>query len=746
MQDYGSELSSVATSSWDLADAWPATNRLEPLAVPQARLGGIIRRHILVILLTLVLGVGGTTAIVSMLPKQFTAEATLLIEPRRTQVSDLQAISTDPGDTISLILTQMDILSSPTLLMNVVKALDLQNNRTFLQAGVAASLSGYVHQIIALTNPAPPAPPLTDTQKTQLAAGVLAGKIGFANEVRSSVLHVQVTTHNPTLSANIANEIARQFLSFKRQEKFSAMQRAGDWFQAQLAGLADQVHAAESAVEQYRAEHGLIDSADDGAGHTSVLRQQLDQVAWQLTQASRDLSQKEANLAQARIAVANNDLGSLPDVLVSPMITELMAQETAISAQAARLAASEGNSNPELIAIRAQLHRVAGRLAVQMANVVQSLNSEVRSAREQQEALQHRLQESRHKVGQENAAEVGLRGLQAKAHATRSLYDSFMTRATELANVAGIQEPDASLASSATPPMGPSAPQRIRFIAVALLLSSVLGIALACLIERVRSGFGSPEQLEASLGIRSFGLVPAVPARSRLPTARGQAARRFAASLDNIRGQLHAMRDARPKVVMISSALPQEGKSVLAVSIATNAAHAGWRVLLLECDFRHPFMAKNFGLSASPGLSDILAGGLLGSTANPLHEVRPRLFVLPGGSAPADPQELLVSHRMALLLAELRSQYDLVILDTPPVIPVADALVLCRHADATLLVVRSEKTSRVAVQDAVGLLRRSRAVIMASVLTRADIRRAAQSGGRPAKLYDYASDYRIMRS
>ena len=748
MQDYGSELPSVATSSRNLADPSQAVARLEPLAVPLTRFWGIIRRHFLVVLLTLLLGVGGTTFIVSMLPKQYTAEATLLIEPRRTQVSDLQAISPDPGDVVSLIRTQMDILNSPSLLMNVAKSLNLQDNKTFMQAGgLTALLSGYVHQLIALKRPA--APPLTEAQKTELAAGILVGKIGFANEMRSSVLRMQVTTDSPTLSANVANEIARQFLAFKRQEKFSAMQRAGDWFQAQLAGLADQVHAAESAVEQYRAEHGLIDSTDEGTDGgtrpTSVLRQQLDQVASQLTQASRDLSQKEAKLAQAKIAVANNDLGSLPDVLVSPMITELMAQETAISAQAARLAASEGSGNPELIATRAQLHRVAGRLAGQMANVVQSLNSEVQSAREQQEVLQHRLEELRQKVGQENAAEVGLRGLQAKAHATRSLYDSFLTRATELANVAGIQEPDASLVSSATPPLGPSAPLRTRFIAVALLLSSVLGIALACLIERVRSGFGSPEQLEASLGIRSLGLVPAVPAKSRLPTARGQSARRFAASLDNIRGHFHAMGDGRPKVVMISSALPQEGKSVLAAGIAMNAARAGWRVLLLECDFRRPFMAKYFGLSASPGLSDILAGGFLGSTANPLHEVRPRLFVLPGGSVPADPQELLASHRMALLLAELRSQYDLVILDTPPVIPVADALVLCRHADATLLVVRWEKTSRVAVHDAVGLLRRGRAVLMASVLTRADVRRAAQSGGRPAKHYDYGSDYRIGR-
>lgn len=746
MDNHASDLPSVTQIAGGVPDA---TARLEPLAVPLARFGGILRRHYLVLLLTMLLGVGGTAMIVTAMPKQYTAEATLLIEPRRTQVSDLQAISPDPGDVTSLIRTQMDILNSPSLLMKVVKSLDLQNNPTFMHSG-ASPLAGpmlLLHRVISLKES--PVVPLSAQQQIELAAGILAGKIGFANELRSSVLHVQVTTQSATLSANIANEIARQFLEFKRQEKFSAMQRADDWLQAQLGGLADQVHAAETAVEQYRAQHGLIDLPDDGtsgAAHpTSVLRQQLDQVASELTQASRDVAQKVAKLSQAQDAMSHHDLSSLPDVLMSPVVTELLAQEATMAGRAAQLAASEGPRNPEMVATYAALHRVQGHIAAQMANIVQSLHTEVQSARAQQTALQERLEALRQEVGQENSAELGLQGLHAKAHATRSLYDSFLTRATELANVAGIQEPDAALVSNATPPLGPSAPQRTRFVAVAGILSCVLGVGLACLIERLRAGFGSPEQLEACLGARTIGLIPSVPAKAQEPAAKGRAAVRFGASLDNVRGYLHAMGEARPKVIMVTSALPREGKSVLASSLAVNAARAGWRVLLLECDFRRPILARRFGLPASAGLSDVLIGGLLGSSISLLHEVQPRLHVLPAGRAPADPQELLASSRMTRLLAAFRNQYDLVILDTPPVIPVADGLILSRRVDATLMVVRWEKTPRMVVQDAASLLRRSRAVLMGTVMTRADLRRAARSGGRPTSVYDYGRSYHAMR-
>src|SRR5262249_39587682 len=163
---------------------------------------------------------------------------------------------------------------------------------------------------------------------------------------------------------------------------------------------------------------------------------------------------------------------------------------------------------------------------------------------------------------------------------------------------------------------------------------------------------------EAHLGVPCIGMLPSVPARARAPGASGRRALKFSASLDKLRGHLLALGDHRPKVVMISSALPEEGKSVLAASFAANAAAAGWRVLLIECDFRRPSIAKLFKLRPGPGLSEILAGRMLGDAEAALHEVSPRLHLIRAGRANGDPQELLASARMTQLLTTVRARYD----------------------------------------------------------------------------------------
>lgn len=720
--------------------------RLEPLGVPLSRLGAILRRHLLLLLLVFVLGSGGTAYIMKSLPKQYTAEASLLIEPRRTQVSDLQAITPDPGDIASLIRTQIDILGSSTLMMGVVQNLHLEDDPEFApgDGGLKTLLLGIVDRAIGEPEKAQPAP--TAKERIELAAAALSNKISFANELHSSVLKVMVTTHRAELSAQIANEIARQYLEFKRQEKFAAMQRAHDWFQEQLAGLAEQARTDEAAVEIYRAQHGLVDLPDDGTSGaqraTSIARQQLGEVASQLMQVTRERAQKEATLTQAKAAMSGAQTGTLPAVLSSPVINQLIGQEATVAGREAELAASEGNNNPDLIAVRAQLAKLQHKIQQEMGYIVQSLSTEVQSARQQEEMLQKKLDNLRGSVGQENTAEVGLQSLRAKARATRSIYDSFLTRATQLANVGGIQEPDASLVSGAIAPLGPSAPRPLRFVAVAALLSVVIGAGLACFIERIRGGYGSPEQLEAGLGLRALTVVPKVSGRARRLGTGSRNAARFSASLDRLRGYLLALGDKRPKSLMITSALPREGKSFLAAGLANNLAAAGWRVLLIECDFRRPSVKAYFKQLPGTGLAEVLTGHTLGTTDTVYRQVRPGLYVIPAGRSTGDPQELLASQQMRQFLTAMQEKFDIVLLDTPPVLPVSDGLVLAGCVDATLIAVRWEKTPRSVVEDAVRLLHNSHARLIGSVMTYVDLRRAAQATGRPTKLYEYASSYR----
>ncbi len=736
----------IGPAAYTAPDA--AMARLEPLAVPFGRFASTLRRHLWVVLLCPALVVGIAFAVLHRMPKQYTAEASILIEPQRTQVSDLQAISPDSGDVASLLRTQIDILRSPSLTFQVVEALHLTQTPEFMpHPGLAARLGGLL-QRLGLYH-APPAPPLTEQQMAERVALILSGKISFINEVRSSVLRVAVTTQSGKLSADIANKVAAGFLDFKRQEKFEAMQRAHDWFQEQMGKLAGQLRADGLAVEQYRLEHRLDDQPpDDGTPGTrpaSINRQQLDAISSQLVQVARERALKEGQLAEAEAVMRGQGLGdTLPAVLASPVIVELIGQISIANGREAQLASQDGVGNPDLVAARAQLHRLQARLQSQMGNISNSLRAEVRAASLQEQSLRNQMERLRLAVSGENAAQVPLQVLQTRERATRSIYESFLVRATQLANVAGIQEPDASLVSSAQAPFGPSGPQVTRLIIVAGALSLALGIGLAFAMERLCQGFTSPEQVEAMIGLPLLALIPKV-SRKLLLRRTDRGAIPVTAALDNLRGQMRALGETRPKLIMITSALPQEGKSVFAAEFARNAAAAGWRVMLIECDLYRPSLAEHFQTASAPGLCDILAGHLLGDINKVVRELAPRLHVIVGGRTSSDTQELLASNRMTALLVAARARYDLIVLDTPPVLPVADAMVLARHADATFLVVRWEKTARHAVQDGVRRLRECRAHVMGIVMTCIDPRRAASSVGRMSYAFNYDNAYHTIR-
>jgi Mrp family chromosome partitioning ATPase len=387
-----------------------------------------------------------------------------------------------------------------------------------------------------------------------------------------------------------------------------------------VASLASQVRADDEAVEAYRLSHGLGEETPDNVGNgtaqvQTVNRQQLDALSAQMVDVGRDLSEKEGELAQAQQALSGNlSTSDLPAVLASPVIAQLLDETAAATGRAAELATSEGVGNPELRSARAQVSSLQARTREEMAAVARSLAVQVAAEQSQQQALQQRMDQLKGAVSGENAAELGLSTLETQARATRNIYESFLSRAAQLANVAGIQEPDASLVSSAEVPLGPSAPQPSRLLAIAGILSLILGTVVAVLLERIRGGFSLPEQIETVVGLPLVGLMPKVRQTRFRRRRGGRAEIALTASLDRLRGQMRVMGEARPKLLMITSALPKEGKSVFSVELARNMATAGWRVLLLECDFCCPSLATYLGVPTGPGLCEILSGGSLGAS------------------------------------------------------------------------------------------------------------------------------------
>ncbi|MCB8881751.1 polysaccharide biosynthesis tyrosine autokinase [Acidisoma cellulosilytica] len=758
MQDENFQRSPIEASQRHHVAARPVidpTAAIEPIAVPFGRLGAVLRRRLWIIVLALIVGLGGAFLLVQRMPKQYTAQASLLISPQRTQVSDLQAISNDAEDTESLMRTQIDILSSPSLALGVVQALGLTKDPEFMPH--AGGLSSLVQTWMVDLHIAKPviSPPLTQSDRELIASSILSGKMSFSNQVHSRLLGIAVTTLDPTVSARIANELAKQFLAFEVQEKYAAMQRAHDWLQGQIGSLAQEVQQKDNAVEAYRVAHGLAEASPSlqnnsgSAQEQTVNRQQLDATSTELVQVSRDLSEKEGELVQAQAALKGHMSPSdLPAVLASPVIAELVQESAVASARASELSSTLGAANPELRSARARAFTLQNQISTQMAAITRSIAVQVKAARDQKATLQAQLDQLRGAVGNENAAELGLNTLESQAQATRNLYESFLTRAAQLANVAGIQEADASLVSGAEPPLGPSSPKRTRILAVALMLAVAVGVGIAILLERLGGGFSRPEEIESVLGLPLLGMLPAVSRkRPVLRGGRGAAAEvAMTASLNRLRGQMRVLGDARPQLLMVTSSLPKEGKSVFSARLAQNMAAAGWRVLLLECDFCRPSLAGYLGLTEGPGLCEILSGLSIGNSDRMIRQPEANLDVILAGRVRSDSQELLASSRMQAMLADARNRYDLIILDTPPVLPIADALVLGQNVDATIAVVQWEKTPRDAVKDSIRLLRDSRIPVMGVMMTQVNQKKAVLAGGRMSYPFRHYEGYNTSRA
>jgi succinoglycan biosynthesis transport protein ExoP len=691
----------------------------EPLGVPARRLLAVLIRRAWLVLLVLVAGLTAAVVWLERSPAVYRAEASVLIEPRSTQVSDLQAISADAGSG-NVMRTQIDILTSPAISRRVVDQLGLAGEPEFTGGpGIIGRVKSMLHETFGLFPATVRMPSAGDAR--EMAAAILASRIGVQNQPRSNVLTVWIETLSPELSASIVNALAQELLEFRRRQKGAAMERAHAWFNDRLGELAERMRESDRAIEAYRIEHGLTEMIGARAGVApglTVNRQQLDEIARQLVTAEADRLRKEGQLAEAQAALqAGGRADALPEVMNSPIIRALRDQEAQVAAREAQLSARLGARAPDIMAARAERAGLQRRLREEMANSMAGLRSEVAAARAQEQSLRSRMAALRSTVAGDNIAEVRLQSLQSEAQANRAIYESFLNRATQLANASGIQEADAELVSEAIPADAPSGPRRARLLALAFGASLVVGILLAFLIERLRDGFSTPDALEGALGIATIGLLPKVRPRAMLG-GKGVAAAQYAASVARLRGIIQVLgRERRIRTVAITSALPREGKSALALGLARSTARGGSRVLLVGADMRHPMMTGAGEADRGAGLAEILAGNHVGDGRDVLREIEKGLYLLPSGRLAGDAQELLGSRRLGQFLEWAAQNFDLVVVDTPPVLPTVDALLLARAADATMLAVRWEHTPRAAARDALRLLQSSGAQVIGTVMT-----------------------------
>ena len=658
------------------------------------------------------------------LPSRYEATAMVLVDTRQNKLSDLQAFVNGTQSDVIAVRTQVDILRSSALAEQVVTRLDLMHDPEFASVlnTTPSRLQSLLDSVLALAGLGTPARgPYSEDEKIRLVTlALLNDKMSINNDGRSYVIGIAVRTARPDLSARIANTYARAYLDFNRELKDRAVTQANAWLDERLAPLQQKVRTAERAVAEFRDRNGLVEDkapGPNGAPRGTVVAQQLSQVNAQLVTAAAERVQREAALEEVRRA--GTDLSAIPAVVASPLIQHLRGQEADLTSRLASLALNQSDASPVLLGVQAQLRAVRARIDGEAQKIVGAIESEASAARARESALRDALQGLQAKMAQQNRAEIRLRELESEAAAARAVYTDYLNRAERTSNERDIQQPDAELISLANVPFAPAPPTKKQFLLLAAIAAAIIGGIAALLRERMEPGFRTADQAEAETGLVALGLVPRVGRRKRALALDPREAA-FVEAVSHVRGVLQIAGGASgPRVILVTSAVPQEGKTFFAVALARSMALTGARCLLVDCDLRRPSVAEVLGVEAEPGQGLMMAGGAIDRLVR--RDAASQLDIITAADAPSDASVLVASERLRMILAEARARYDFIVLDAPPALAFVDARVLSRIADSTVLVVRWRHTPRPQVAAAIKALRFYGARIAGTVLTQVDL-------------------------
>lgn len=684
----------------------------EPSDIDLDRLLRTLWRRRTLILGTLTAVVGAAlVAVFQMLP-QYTASALVMLNNRETRVIEAPDVVTGLPIDVPAVQSEVEVLRSRALAEAVADTEGLADDAEFNPALAPPSLWS---RLAAWTGLADAGFTADGTAARELVIDAFREALRVEALNRSLVIAVRVTSRDPAKAARLAEATAGLYVERQVRAKLDATRDAAGWLAARVEDLRQAAVDAEAAVAAYRAEQGLGQGAED-----SVAAEERKRLTAALAEATALRAEAEARRDRLRQALADDTLNAVTEVLDSPLIHRLREQEALVRREIADLSTRYGPRHPRMGEAEAELRGIRTQIAAEVERIARGIGDEARVAAAREAALQDGLARLERQRAQEGAASVHLRALEREAAASRTLYETLLRRYKEATEQIALQSPDARIVSHAAVPTEPAYPRKGMVGAAAAAIGLLLGLALVFVVERLDRGLRRPDDVERRLGRPLVGQVPLVRRGADSPSRAGEEEMR------QIRTALTLSSERPPTVVGVTSSLPGEGKTTLCLWLARSAA-ASRRVVLVDADLRRPRLMALTGLSDGPALADVLAGEADLDTA-----LRPGpvegLQVLPGRPVGGVATDLLGDAAMRGVLETLRTRFDLVVVDTPPVLPVADARVLAPLFDAVLYAVRWEKTPDDVAAEGLARMEEADAPPPAVVLTQVDLRKQGSYG------------------
>jgi capsular exopolysaccharide synthesis family protein len=662
----------------------PDLSSLGQRAVPAARfVMNAVTLHKWSLLLTPAAAIAITLAVLSTVQPIYRSTATVLIEQGRSSVTPIEEVYGGIASSREFFLTQGEFLRSHEVASRVVRQMQLADNPEFSgSAGPFDRAIERVRESLGHSN-APDA-------ASREASGVIdrfMKRVSIEPVRGSQLFRVSFESADPATAANVANEIVDTYIRADLDARYEVTQQAGGWMSTRLAKLKQRLDGSERDLQQYRERTGSV--ASRGPGPTAQSRD-LDELTEKLVDA--EVKRIRAEKLYAQVQGDSSGRYEVGPVANHPSVAKAREVESDAARKVAEVSERYGSAHPEYVAAETALKAAQQTTRRLAEGVVASLSRDFETARAIEGSLRAQLSRARDGAQKVNRDEIDLGRLEREVATNRQLYQAFLSRVRETGATADFLSPIARMVDGAVPSAAPVKPRKLTILAVMGALGLLAGVALALFRYRRNSTITNTAQVEERLGVPLLTATPTIDEKGGEGVAVSTSDPLFVESVRTAMvGLMLATVDERRKVFTVTSAAEGEGKTTFACSLAK--AHArNSRTLLIDADMRRPSVGLRLGMPAdAPGLREALESGL--EASHHLHPIRgTSLTVMPSGSVSGAPFDLIVSSRFHTLMKSLSEQFDVLIVDCPPVGVVSDAMLISAEATAVIFVVRAART------------------------------------------------------
>lgn len=671
----------------------------------------VLRRKALVI--AVFLAVTAFAAVRSFMTQSvYQASAQLLIDRDTPNVLTFKEVTEEGGGREDYFQTQYKLLQSRSLALRVVEGLNLLQDPEF--GGPRGP------EVVAEALKAKPG----ESPVIEGAIDGVLGRLRVEPIKNSRLVSVSFEAQRPELASQLANELSRRYIEQTLEFRYNTSSEATKWLKGQIEEQRTRVEDLEKELNQIKEKAGIVNVEE----RRGLLTQKLSQLGSTLTGLKTSRLEKEALYSQMR-GVSNPE--ELPQVLGSPVVQGLRSDLAGLERQQAQLSERYLDQHPEVVKVRSQVEETRKRIKAEAQRVIRAAENDYRAAAAQEASVARAVEDAKDEIQALGTKALDYDTKKRELDAAKEVFNNLMSRSKQTDVATELKNSNIRIVDAAVVPRWPIRPNRQRDILYGIVLGLVLGMGLAFFLEYLDNTVKTPEDVRTHLAAPLLGLIPEMESKTPGPVLFGsRPVGAFAEGYRVLRTALnYSWPDAGPRIIAVSSTSPGEGKTLTSVNLALTLASSDGKVLLIDADLRKPQVHALLKVTKRPGLSDILVG-----QAKPSEAIQPvpgtHLSVLTAGTHVPSPADLMTTQVLEGLTTGLRGLYNWIIIDTPPVAAVADALILARCTDGVVIVVGAEMVPRGAVRHTLERVAESGARILGLVLNRAQVKRHGYYYGR----------------